>query len=211
MADSSEHDFIGDSLELAPEPYRSIIKRRLDDGDFGEFLEGVQQRYGLNEEQINAVTLLTFRTACDPDLIDQLKDGLISEADVSYEQAVKIQRDITRDVILPIKEEGDRLVPQHDTPRSGGSPAQSEPLFSDGKAEVTLRTLRIGGATYPVGVLSRLVGPFFVSSFGFIGDIMRWGDWYVAVHFVDGEERMVFWKDEADAKRFAVALRSVMS
>jgi hypothetical protein len=67
----------------------------------------MRARYSLTEDQIDTITLITFRAACDPDLVDSLKDGLIAEADVSYEIAVKLKRDIIRDVILPIKTEGD--------------------------------------------------------------------------------------------------------
>jgi hypothetical protein len=216
MPEADEPDFIEESLTLAPEPYRTLIKKRLDEGFFASMLKRVQERFSLNEDQIDTVTLITFRTACDPDsMIDSLKDTLIAEADLSYEQAVKIERDIIRDIILPIKEEGEALeaVAQPSAPSAGGAVDQSpsHPLFSDRKAIVTERTVQIGGATYPVGTLARSVGPFLVPHMGFIGDILNWGDWYVAVHFIDGEERTVFWKTRDEADRFAQALHSVMS
>jgi hypothetical protein len=107
MPEEQQGDFIEDSLALAPEPYKTIIRRRLGEGLFAAPLNEMQERYGLTEDQIDTVTLMTLRAACDPDLIDSLKDGLIAEADVSYEIAVKLQRDIIRDVVLPIKNEGD--------------------------------------------------------------------------------------------------------
>lgn len=109
MSDHEEPDFIEESLKLAPEPYKTIIRRRLDEGVFGATLKRIQEQFTLNEEQLDTVTLIAFRAACDPDILDSMKDTLIAEADLSYEQAVKIQRDIARDIILPIKEEGDAL------------------------------------------------------------------------------------------------------
>ncbi len=107
MSEEPDRDFIEDSLALAPEPYKTIIRKRLEDGIFGALLEEMRARYSLTEDQIDAITLITFRAACDPDIVDSLKDGLIAGADVSYETAVKLKRDIVRDVILPIKTEGD--------------------------------------------------------------------------------------------------------
>jgi hypothetical protein len=109
MSEEPDGDFIEDSLALAPEPYKSIIRKRLEDGVFGALLEEMRSRYSLTEDQIDTITLITFRAACDPDVVDSLKDGLIAEADVSYETAVKLKRDIVRDVILPIKTEGDAV------------------------------------------------------------------------------------------------------
>lgn len=217
MSEEQEGDFIEESLVLAPEPYKTIIRKRLDDGVFARHLEEMQERYALTEDQIDIVTLIVFRAACDPDCVDSLKDTLIAEADVSYEVAVKIQRDITQDVILPIKEEGDTIIDLEEgdsmsraEPGFAG-PGAGEALFSDNKARVTLRTVDIGGATHPVGALVRIVGPYLVGHLGFIGDLFLWGDWYVSVHFVDGEERNVYWKDQDVADNFAKAIRDVMA
>jgi hypothetical protein len=412
MSKEPEVDFIQDSLALAPEPYKTIIRKRLEDGVFGALLAEMQERYDLSEDQIDTITLITFRAACDPDILDSLKDGLIAEADVSYEVAVKLKRDIVRDVILPIKAEGEavamgqsgtdaRVLPEPDgtdilefpelykeflriywdgdinnalkldyeareahqhavdgdidrlediysfattrsmklsgrvdhvydhedgrtvylekvfivdegtnvlrfefegrisyplgtrlpcepgstylfsgrvnythyswsymnprhiyssygfqnyvtfldleisleeatcvsageivytgrsfglptgerfwphrpTASKSGSSANSSGgvLFSDDTARVTERTVQLGGSTYPVGTLAKCVGPFFVSDWGFVGDIFLWGKWVVSVDFINGEERYLRWKSKDDAANFARALRAVMS
>ena len=214
MSQEQQDDFIEDSLALAPEPYRTIIRKRLDEGVFAEQLNEMQRHYDLSEDQIDTVTLMTFRAACDPDILDSLKDALIAEAGVSYEVAVKIQRDITRDVLLPVKQEGDAIA---GTQRGQTLHTEAKPsggaavIFSDPKVRLTARTLTMGGATYPVSTLAGVVGPYLVPHMGFIGDIFQWGDWYVAIDFIDGANRFVYWSTRDEAGRFARAIREVMA
>jgi hypothetical protein len=132
MSSQGEPDIVDECLSLAPEPFKSIIQRRKDEGWFGTILNGFQERYTLTEDQLDTVTIVAFRAACDPDSLDSMKDILIAEADVSYEQAVKIQRDIARDIILPIKDEGDRLVNTRPGDTRSFSTASAGPTGSRG-------------------------------------------------------------------------------
>jgi len=145
MPDHEEPDFVDESLKLAAEPYRTIIRRYQDEGVFAAMLKRTQEQYTLTDDQLDSVTLITFRAACDPDIFDSVKDTLIAEADLSYEQAVKIQRDIARDIILPIKKEGDALQAASEavadrTPSSIGRPGEvvgESKIFESGGFVVT--------------------------------------------------------------------------
>lgn len=128
-------DIMEECLKLAPEPYKSIIQRRQQEGWFGTVLNDFQKRYTLTEDQLDTVTIAAFRVACDPDALESMKDFLIAEADLSYELAVKIQRDVTRDIIIPIKDEGDRLVGMQDpAPR----PSEKGTMSSQLEKEIQL-------------------------------------------------------------------------
>lgn len=219
MPDDTDRDFVKESLALAAEPYKTIIKRRLDGGEFGAFVAPLQERFSLTEDQLDTVTLIAFRAACDPDSLETAKDQLIAEADLSYEHAVKIQRSIAQDVVLPIKAEGDAILAATAPDRlqagqrrtADGPPAPSGVLFDDHKARVTNRTITLGGATHPAGSLTKVVGPYLVPHMGFIGDLFEWGYWFVALTFVHGEERSIHWSTREEASRFAQAIKTVMS
>ena len=110
----------------------------------------------------------------------------------------EIEASVVNDIIRPIADTLERTSPERT-------------LFSDEKARVTSRTVRIAGATYPVSALAGSIGPFLVPNLGFIGDILQWGDWYVAVNFTDGREHKAYWASKDQAASFATALKSVMS
>ena len=248
-----ENSVVDQGLAIVPEPYKTVIRKRLDDGFFESARLQAQERYSLTDEQAQVVKLMAFCVTCSPDDLPSLKDDLIADADVSYEVAVKLQRDITNMVRL-IKEEGDSfprwslsidgkthgpysdeavkaMVDAGQVPRDApawvpgadgwrplstfdeldlGTSANGE-LFSHWKAVVTAKTVRLGGATYPVSTLASCVGPFFVSDWGFIGDIFGWGKWVVSVEFVHGEKRYIELPTRDEAGKLAGALKSVMA
>ena len=182
----SAGEILAEHLSETPEPLQSVIRERIEDDWIEGKLCDLYQEFGLSEEQQRGFWIQAYMILCGVTSLDDLKDELIAEAGLDYETSVRLQRRFERDVLDPITEEAESRGMVMETPSAVGPPelpAQSGPLYHDGRIAVTATMIKRGGGTYPVSQISSVTIPFKMP-FEFFGGFLLNGGCAVVGLFV---------------------------
>lgn len=173
-------------LNEVPEPLQSVIRERFQSDWIEEKLAELYKEFELTEEQQNGFFIQTLMILCGVTSLEDLKDELIAEAGLTYETSVRLQRRFERDVLDPITEEAESrgmVMEEQSEVRPPELPAQSGPLYHDGRIAVTPTMIKRGGGSYPVSQISSVTIPFKMP-FDLFGGFLLNGGCAVAGLFV---------------------------
>jgi hypothetical protein len=205
MSESAQ--LLGDSLKQIPEPLQGIIRNRITSDSFKATLKEFQTRFSLTEEQYNSVSAEILMVLCQVTDLEDMKDSLIAEADLSYEVALRVQRAFQSDILDPIMTEAEAQgyspASEAPAPAQATAPNRNQILYDEGRFRVTYSTFSIGGTTYPINKIVSISRPFQ-------GPGLIFRSWIVAVTIADQEQEFLQIKQKEAAEGLYAAIQEAM-
>lgn len=204
---------LNERLNLIDEPLQKIIRRHLEGDTVENAVVGFYSKFGLTKEQLGLLSTECKILLCQVSTLDEFKDNLIAEVGLSYEVAVRIQRAFEREVLDPITKEAEAqgysptspppVIPQDATPN------RNRILYEDERFRVTYSTLVMGGATFPISKISRIVRPFQGMGLFGIPGLLPSG-WILVVTLADGEDLTLERKKKEQIEALYAALEEAI-
>lgn len=179
---AAENESFAKYLTQVAQPLQNVIREYIKDS-LEPFLDNLKTKYNLTEDNVNDLTTEVLLILCHVQPMDNLKDDLIAEVGLSYETAVRIQRDLEKEVDAKIVPEVKRRSLSFEGQREEGSPPvptapvkeSSGVLYEDYGCRVTRSALDIGGTSYPIRTVASLTAPMQESFELFGGFLLNGG------------------------------------
>lgn len=170
-------------LAQVPQPLQDVIRDYIKNRA-GEFLSELKAKYNLTDENENDLTSEVLLVLCHVQPMDDLKDEIIAEVGLSYETAVRIQRELEKEVQKHIVPEAERRgfnfaewQQEQSPPPVPAAPVEesSGVLYQDYGCRVTRAALDIGPTSYPIRTVANLSAPLQESFELFGGFLLNGG------------------------------------
>ncbi len=154
-------------LTQVPQPLQDVIREYVKDR-LNAFLDELKARHNLTDENVSDLTTEVLLVLCHVQPMDDLKDEIIAEVGLSYETAVRIQRDLEKEVDKEIVPEAKRrgFNFEEKQQEQGPPPVPALPvegssgiLYQDSGCRVTRSVLQIGPTSYPIRTVANLSAP----------------------------------------------------
>jgi Family of unknown function (DUF6232) len=124
----------------------------------------MQLQFQINQDSTLPLYTELALVVCGVSAMENLKDELITEVELPYEAALRIQRALEEDIRTKVVEVAEQQGVQftsgpEPTPRPVQTHTQPSVLYEDKFCRVTKSTFEIGAKSYPVRVIASLAGP----------------------------------------------------